>query len=71
MLFLEGTYAANFKLSFALKNILGNVLEMSLIDLFPKTSSLTEILLLLTCHSLRKNAQLLARNELKIINVQQ
>src|SRR6218665_1905767 len=38
MLFLKDTYAANFKLSVSPKNILAEMLEMPLIDLFPNIS---------------------------------
>ena len=46
-LFLKDTYAANFKLSASPKNILVEMLEMSLIDLFPNISIALRIFLTL------------------------
>jgi len=47
MLFLNDTYAANFKLSAFPKNILAEMLEMSLINLFPNISIALRIFLTL------------------------
>src|SRR6218665_342470 len=73
MLFLKDTYAENFKLSASPKNILAEMLEMSLIDLFPNISITLRIFfsLLFPCQLLRQNAHFLFKNELKIIYVPQ
>src|SRR6218665_1881602 len=66
------TYAASFKLSSTRKNILADILEMSLIDLLPNNfhGFKNFVIFLCTCQSLRQNAHFLSRSKLQIINVQ-
>jgi len=66
------TYAASFKLSSTRKNILADILEMSLIDLLPNNFHGFKNFVIFLCQSLRQNTHFLSRSKLglQIINVQ-